>query len=113
VLAVAATGSLAIAIGGADAAVKSPGYTPCSSQIDSYQFWRYLQVQHTTCVTAARVGRAWVRRFARHDPPQFPKGRHTVRGYSCRLQFPSYTENPYGRVTCSRGAARIRFYGIS
>jgi hypothetical protein len=42
-----------------------------------------------------------------------PRPRVTVLGWTCRLKMYHPESDPYGRVTCTKGNRRIRFYGYS
>lgn len=114
---VAFTAALVIAAAGSAGAYevrpKVPGYTECYSRIDPTLFYTDLYARKTTCLSAARVARAWVRGYGRNSERLQTSPVQRVRGYNCKIQILQGDTNPYGRVDCRRQSARIRFYGYS
>ena len=72
-------------------------------------FFRQLTQRHTTCSSARRVMRLWVKHVW---AGQATKRSAAVLVYRCRLVILQGADNPYGRVTCrSAGGKYVRFYG--
>jgi hypothetical protein len=67
-----------------------------------------------SCIRGAEVARAWIHRYGLGiGHGRRPRNPQTVQRWSCRLEVLQGEENPYGRVTCRRNSARVRFYGYS
>ena len=101
-IAVALTGSAPVSAGSAPRH-KCPGRVA--------RFFTRISVHDTTCAQARKVIRKWMRRSGFGQGP--PKARVTVLGWTCRLRMYNRASDPYGRVTCTKGGRRVRFYGYS
>lgn len=110
-LLIAAAAALAAGVGPASAAATD--FEDCAARISSNQFWRDLRVDGVTCIRGAEIARPWVRRYGRQIPLHRPRNPQHLLGWTCRLEVLRGEFNPYGRVTCRKGKARIRFYGYS
>lgn len=109
-----AVGTFAASPAAAERVPPGPGYAACDSRISGNGFWTDLSVRDTRCLRGAKVARAYVRRVTN------PDGSYTVSTkvinvleFRCRLQVLQGETNPYGRVTCTQGDKRVRFYGFS
>jgi hypothetical protein len=83
---------------------------PCRGEF-AVGFFRHLAVHGTNCAVAGDVMRRWLKRvrFGRRQPPAEVR----VGKWGCRLRLIQTEENPYGRLTCTRGARVVRNYGVS
>lgn len=103
-----------VAMSAGPAPAPAATFTKCAAKIDSTQFFKDMKVSGVTCLRGAEIARAWVRRYgapAVRGGKRLPKGPRKIDGWSCRIEFLKGVDNPYGRVTCRRGRARIVFYG--
>jgi hypothetical protein len=95
--------------GSAPASAQSAPVHECPGRVA--RFFTRVTVRNTSCAQARRVIRKWVKRSGFGQRP--PRLRVTVLGWTCRLKMYRPESDPYGRITCTKGNRRIRFYGYS